>query len=77
VRPEPELRRGGRQRGRLGLGALLGGRLSSDDLSAIRKICGAVRSSSEGSGIRAGVDLVAVADLGQRTTLRIIFAQMP
>jgi hypothetical protein len=57
--------------------ALLGGRLSSDDLAAIRKICGAVRSSSESNGIRAGVDLVAVSDLGQRTTLRVIFAQMP
>lgn len=57
--------------------ALLGGWLSSDDVAAIRKICGSVKSSSEGSTIRTGVDLLAVSDLGQRTTLRVIFAQMP
>jgi hypothetical protein len=57
--------------------ALLGGWHSSEDMAAIRKICGSVKSSSEAAAIRAGVDLLSVSDLGQRTTLRVIFAQMP
>jgi hypothetical protein len=57
--------------------ALLGGWLSTEDVAAIRKICGSVKSSCEANTIRTGVDLLAVSDLGQRTTLRVIFAQMP
>src|SRR6187402_1228110 len=45
--------------------------------AAIRKVYESVRSASEANSVRAGVDLLAVSDLGQRTTLRVIFAQMP
>jgi hypothetical protein len=57
--------------------ALQGGSASAEDMAAIRKICGSVRNRSEAEAIRAGVDLRAFTDIGQRTTMRVILVQMP
>jgi hypothetical protein len=56
---------------------LLDGWISSDDLLAIRRICGCAASSPEADAIRRSIDLNALSDLGQRAQLRVVLSNMP
>ena len=56
---------------------LMGGWISDDDVSAITRICSSVTSHAEADAIRSGIDLLQMTSIGQRTTVRIAFAQMP
>jgi hypothetical protein len=56
---------------------LLDGWVSSDDLLAIRRICGCAASSAEAEAIRRSIDLNALSDLGQRAQLRVVLSNMP
>jgi hypothetical protein len=56
---------------------MLGGWISSDDMAAIRKICGSVTTRMEADALRKGIDPLTFTDLGQRTQMRVILAQMP
>jgi hypothetical protein len=56
---------------------LLSGWVSTDDLSAMTRICDSVSAKQEGDAIRKGVNLLDLTDLGQRTTLRLAMSKMP
>lgn len=56
---------------------LMGGWISDADVDAIVAICRSVTTRTEADAIRAGVDLLTMTSIGQRTTVRIAFAQMP
>jgi hypothetical protein len=56
---------------------LLGGWISDDDMTAIRKICGSVTTRMEADVIRKGVDPLVFSDIGQRTRFRVIIGQLP
>lgn len=56
---------------------LMSGWISDDDVSAIARICGSVTSKTEAEAIRKGVDLLDFSSIGQRTAVRVAFANMP
>jgi hypothetical protein len=56
---------------------LLAGWISSDDLLAIRRICGCAASKPEADAIRKSIDLSSMTDLGQRMHMRVILSNMP
>jgi hypothetical protein len=56
---------------------LLDGWISSDDLLAIRRICGCAASKPEADAIRGSIDLSSMTDLGQRMQMRVILSNMP
>ena len=56
---------------------LMGGWISDGDVGVIAKICSSVLAGSEADAIRAGVDLLAMTDIGQRTLVRVALSRMP
>jgi hypothetical protein len=56
---------------------LMGGWISDEDVNAISRICRSVTTRAEADQIRAGVDLLEFSSIGQRTMVRVAFAQMP
>jgi hypothetical protein len=56
---------------------LFGGWVSSDDVTALSRICASVTTKAEATTIRARLDLLKLTDLGQRMTIRIALAKMP
>jgi hypothetical protein len=59
------------------LHTLLSAWVSLDDMTAIKRICASVSSTTEAAAIRKAIDALALTDIGQRTTIRIALAQMP
>ena len=55
---------------------LMGGWISDADVTAISKICSSVNTKSEADAIRAGVNLLDFTSIGQRTAVRVAFANM-
>lgn len=56
---------------------LMSGWVSTDDLDAMVRICGSVKSKTEADAIRKAVDPRELGELGQRTTLRLAMDKMP
>ncbi|MBK9081879.1 MAG: hypothetical protein IPL88_07275 [Rhizobiales bacterium] len=51
--------------------------ISDEDVAAMRAICASVGARGDATTLRNGVNLSDFTDLGQRTTIRVAFAQMP
>jgi hypothetical protein len=56
---------------------LMGGWISDDDVAAISRICEGVQTKTEAETIRTKVDLLQMSSIGQRTRVRVAFANMP
>jgi hypothetical protein len=70
--------------GRLSIGnklraikTLMGGWISDADVAAIARICSSVSAKTQADAIRAGVDLLKMSSIGQRTMVRVAFSKMP
>jgi flagellum-specific peptidoglycan hydrolase FlgJ len=55
---------------------LMSGWISDDDIAAITKICKSVSTRTEAEAIIHGVDVQQMTSIGQRTTVRVAFAEM-
>jgi hypothetical protein len=55
---------------------VMGGWVSAADITVISRICSTVTSKAESDAIQKGVDLLDFTDLGQRTRVRVAFANM-
>jgi hypothetical protein len=51
--------------------------ISTDDVLALRRVCGCAASSAEADAIRSAVDASKITDLGQRMQVRVILSNMP
>jgi len=56
---------------------LQGGWISGDDLQAMGKICGVVKTTTEAASLRRGINLLIFSDIGQRTSMRVFLSKMP
>jgi hypothetical protein len=59
------------------IGVPMDGWISDADVAAIGKICRSVATKTEADTIRAGIDPLDFPSLGQRTWVRLAFANMP
>jgi hypothetical protein len=56
---------------------LMGGWIDDVDVRTIGKICASVKTRQESQAIQGGINLLNFSSIGQRTQMRVIFAQMP
>jgi hypothetical protein len=55
----------------------MGGWIDDVDVRTIGKICASVKTRQESQAIQGGINLLNFSSIGQRTQMRVIFAQMP
>lgn len=56
---------------------LMSGWISDEDVDAMKKICRSETTAVEANRIRAAVNVLDFSSLGQRTAIRVAFANMP